>query len=202
MSNFFPTDPKKIRERLKRYERAFKEPHHDDGAGKRFMIGQLYMLMGDVEGAVKSYAWYRRSFPDDVPEAFNHLCWTLALLRSGNERDAKNKFREMVFANLYIVPMFLGQAPAQHGFKHYSNWSEAAYIQEGPTEEIFGLWTTTESAWLKNEWESPDLQIDIRKYIDLQTKLENTDGSDERGRVIAEAARVARGQHLRLVDAR
>jgi hypothetical protein len=72
--SFFPTDPNKIRERIKRYERAFREPNHDDGAGKRFIMGQLFMLMGDVEGALNSCAWYKKSFPDDVPEAFNHLC--------------------------------------------------------------------------------------------------------------------------------
>ena len=43
MSNFFPTDPKKIREHIKRYKHAFRERHHDDGAGKRFLLGQFYM---------------------------------------------------------------------------------------------------------------------------------------------------------------
>lgn len=200
MSTFFPTDPKKIRERIKRYERAFKEPHHDDGAGKRFLLGQLYMLMGDQPGAIKSYAWYKKTFPDDCTEPFNHLCWTLAILRSGDEKAAKAKFRELVFDSLYIVPIFFGETPANHGFRHYSNWAEAAYVLEGPKDELFALWSESESTWIKTQWQSPELQSDIAKYIELQRKLDNTSGPEARSAVMKEADRVARGQrHLSVV---
>lgn len=200
MSSFFPTDPKKLRERIKRYERAFKDPHHDDGAGKRFLLGQLYMLMGDLPGALKSYAWYKNTFPDDCCEPFNHLCWTLALLRSGDEKSAKAKLRELIFDNLYIVPLFLKEAPANHGFRHFSNWSEAAYILEGPKDELFSLWNESESSWLRNQWHASELQTDILKYIELQRKLDKSSGSEARSSIMQEAHRVARGHsHLRVV---
>ena len=50
--------------------------------GKRFLLGPLTLLMSDVPGALKSYEWYEKDLPDDVPEAFNHLCWVLTLLES------------------------------------------------------------------------------------------------------------------------
>ncbi len=202
MTAFFPTDPKKIRDRIKRYERAFKDPHHDDGAGKRFLLGPLYMLMGDLPGALKSYTWYKKTFPDDCCEAFNHLCWTLALLRSDDEKTAKAKLRELIFDNLYIVPIFFGEAPANHGFRHFSNWSEAAYILEGPKDELFALWNEAEASWLKAQWHSPELQVDLAKYIELQRKLDKTSGAEARSKIMKEADRVARGQnHLRVVKA-
>lgn len=200
MNTFFPTDPKKLRERIKRYERAFKEPHHDDGAGKRLLLGQLYMLAGDLPGALKSYAWYKKTFPDDTTEPFNHLCWTLAFLRSGDEKTAKTKLRELVFDNLYIVPIFFGETPTDHGSRHFSNWSEAAYILEGPKDELFALWSESEAKWLKTQWQSPELQADIRRYIELQRKLDKTSGPEARSQVMKDADRVARGQnHLRMV---
>jgi tetratricopeptide (TPR) repeat protein len=200
MSKYFPHDPKKIRERIKRYERAFKEPHHDDGAGKRLLLGQLYMLMGDLEGALKHYTWYQKKFPDEIPEPFNHFCWSLALLRSGDEKSARAKLRELIFDNLYLVPIFLGEEPKKFDMWHGSNWSEPAYVLEGPMEELFAIWSESERNWLKTEWSSRALQTDIAKYVDLQRTLSKTSGPEARRKVINESDRVARGQsHLSLV---
>jgi len=58
MADLFPTDPKRIRERIRRYERALKreleEGYGGDGYCKRYLLGPLYMLMGDVAGALAS----------------------------------------------------------------------------------------------------------------------------------------------------
>ena len=47
MANLFPTDPKRIRERIRRYERALKreleERYGGDGYGKRYLLGTLYV---------------------------------------------------------------------------------------------------------------------------------------------------------------
>ena len=55
-----PKDPKKINERIRRYERSLKKEKskygcYDDGAGKRYILGPLYLYLGNIEGAVKSY---------------------------------------------------------------------------------------------------------------------------------------------------
>jgi hypothetical protein len=196
--SIFPSEPKKIRERIKRYERAFSAPHHDDGAGKRFLLGPLYLLSGDTEGALNSYVWYKRTFPDDIPESFNHLCWILTLIRSDREAEARTKFREMLFDNLYVVPVFLGETPTPHPFRHFSNWSELSYVLEGPTE-LFDLWNADERVWLKTEWTNSKLQEDIRNYIAVQMELDQASGPDLRGKLIQKAAQIATGRHLRAV---
>ena len=196
MSSLFPTEPQKIRERIKRYERAFKTPHHDDGAGKRFLLGPLYVLLGDTDGALRSYAWYKQTFSEDIPESFNHLCWVLALIRGGHPDEAKLKFREMLFDNLYVVPLLLGENPNPHPFRHFSNWSELGYVQEGPTE-LFALWNDDELKWIRDQWSKPALQEDIRNYIAVQIEMEKTNGPEARGKLMKKADQIALGRRLR-----
>lgn len=50
-----PKDNKKIKAQIHRYERALKKELdeygcYDDGAGKRYMLGPLYLILGDVAG--------------------------------------------------------------------------------------------------------------------------------------------------------
>jgi hypothetical protein len=193
-STFFPSDPKKIRETIRRYERAFKKLHYDDGAGKRFLIGPLYLLMADVAGALRSYDWYKKTFPDDVPEAFNHLCWVLTLLKSEKPVEAKSKLRELIFENLYIVPVLLGDNPKQYPFRHGSNWRELSYVLEGPVKEIFSLWSDSERIWLKKEWQTPEIARDISRFIDLNYILDTQNGYDERRKTLKQITKIARGE--------
>jgi len=85
MADLFPTDPKHIRERIRRYERALKreleERYGGGGYGKRFLLGPLYMLMGDVNGALASFDWYEGAYPDDGGDPYQYLTWSLALFR-------------------------------------------------------------------------------------------------------------------------
>ncbi len=192
-NNFFPTDPKKIRDTIRRYERAFKGPHYDDGPGKRFLLGPLYLLMGDTPGALRSYEWYGKKFPDDVPEAFNHLCWVLTLLKSEKMDSAKTKLRELIFENLYAIPIFLGEKPKQYPFRHGSNWSELSYIVEGPCDEIFSLWNDSEKSWIRAEWENSSLKDDIANFIELHKVLDNTKSIEERGKILKQVWKISRG---------
>ncbi len=55
----FPEDPKKLRTRIRSYERKLEKEKEEfnycrDGSGKRYLLGPLYMLMGDIDGAIKS----------------------------------------------------------------------------------------------------------------------------------------------------
>ena len=58
-----PDDPKKIRARIRRYERKLQQEKtefgcYSDGAGKRYLLGPLYLLMGDLQGAIESFWWF------------------------------------------------------------------------------------------------------------------------------------------------
>jgi hypothetical protein len=54
LADLFPTDPRRIRDRIRRYERALQREldtgYGRDGYGKRYVLGPLYMLLGDVDG--------------------------------------------------------------------------------------------------------------------------------------------------------
>jgi hypothetical protein len=192
-NNFFPSDPKKIKASIRRYERALKIPNHDDGSGKRFLIGPLYLLMADIPGALGFYNWYEERFPDDTPEAFNHLCWVLTLLRSEKTILAKLKLRELIFDNLYIIPLLLGENPKQYPFRHRSNCSELSWIMDGPRGEIFSLLAESEISWFKSEWRNPLMISDIGNYVKLYNILDQTDSTEERGKILQQIKMVVTG---------
>ena len=191
---FFPSDPKKIRERIKRYERAFRSPHHDDGAGKRFLLGPLYLLLEDHAGALISYQWYETTFPDDIPEAFNHLCWVLALLRSGKQADAVVKFHELVFSNLYLIPILLDLPAPIYPFQHHSNLEERSYISSGPADELFKIVTEDEKKWIELKWKDPNLQEKIARFVAIGTRLSDLRPGPERSLLVSEKYEISRPQ--------
>lgn len=100
-----PKEPSKIRERIRRYQRKFREEKMrrgtiHDGAGKRHLLGPLFLLMDDLDGALGSFRWFEEEFPDDCGEPGQYLCWTLALYHSGNEGAAAHKLRQTMLMNV------------------------------------------------------------------------------------------------------
>jgi hypothetical protein len=115
MHDPYPTDSKRIRERIRRYERVFRQEQRQgligDGYGKRFLLGPLYMLLGDVQGALASFDWYERTFPDDGGEPYHYLTWALALWRGDEKLFAFDNLYQTMLLNVYFVPHLLGQKP-------------------------------------------------------------------------------------------
>lgn len=78
----FPTDPRKIKVWIKRYEDDLhkekkKYRYISDDSGKRYLIGPMYLLLGDISGAVRSFESFEKEFSDDIGESFHLLCWAL-----------------------------------------------------------------------------------------------------------------------------
>ena len=74
----FPKDPKKIRARIRRYERALRKEYErhgfiGDGFGKRYLLGPMYLIMGDLAGALRSFGWFEEVFPTMLVTRFT-LC--------------------------------------------------------------------------------------------------------------------------------
>ena len=116
-------DRKKIRSRLRRYERDLRKEKerfgaYNDGAGRRYRIGPHYLLLGDNDGAVESFQWFDSEFPDDSGEPGHFLCWSLALHRAGNEIAAARKLRQTMLSNLYLLPHLLGSPVAELDIWH------------------------------------------------------------------------------------
>ena len=136
MADLFPTDPRRIRDRLRRYERALQRELDTgdgrDGYGKRYVLGPLYMLLGDVDGALASFDWYVDAFPDDGGEPYQYLTWALALFRGGRRPEAVRTLCHTMLQNVYLVPFVLGHHPRRLDIWHGSNWEWPEYAAEIP----------------------------------------------------------------------
>ncbi len=119
-----------------------------DGAGKRFFLAPLYLIMGDLTGELRSFAWYAEQFPDDCPEPGHHMCWALVLHRAGDQNAASQKLGQAMLANLYLLPGLFEDEIERLDIWHGSNVAEPEYLDCLPTE-FFDIWTTNEREWVQ-----------------------------------------------------
>ena len=187
----FPKEPKKIRERIRRYERGLRQEAErfggiDDSAGKRYLLGPLYLLMGDLAGAVRSFEWFEQMFPDDAGEPFHSLCWTLALYRSGNIPQAMQKLRHTMLSNLYLIPHLLGEEQSELDIWHGSNVAMKDYLHYLPPE-FEALWDPPALQWAKETYESAGFRRVRSRYIEIYRQLKQERPGPRRSQLVNEA---------------
>jgi len=190
MADLFPTDPKRIRERIRRYERALKKEleagYGGDGYGKRFLLGPLYMLMGDVDGALASFDWYEDAYPDDGGDPYQYLTWALALFRGGGRQEAFSKLYQTMLENLYLVPYLLGQNPQRLDIWHGSNLGWIEYAVEVP-QELLNLWDDVALQWAREVSEHPTVVERVARYVAIHRELKNEPRGPRRSALVDEA---------------
>jgi hypothetical protein len=167
--NLFPQDHKKIRARIRRYERKLQQEQDQfgmisDGYGKRYLLGPLYLLMDDTEGALNHYRWFEKIFPDDSGYPMHLLCWMLALYRSGDREAATRKLRQTMLSNLYVIPHVLGLEQDELDIWHGSNIAEKAHLMDIPAD-VFAFWDEEALQWLDDTFHSPQLKRIRDRYI-------------------------------------
>ena len=183
--NYFPSDPKKIKVMIQRYKRQFAEEESQfgniwDRSGNRYLIGPLYMILGDNEKALASFQWFTEKFPDDVSYPEHHLCWTLCLGRAGQEAEAESKLIQTACQNLYLIPHLIGQDIDRLDIWHSSNYADKEYLDDIP-DEYWDLWTTEDIAWVQEFWQRDETKRTVAEYIELSHQLlDAPGGSDER----------------------
>ena len=187
----FPKEPKKIRERIRRYERGLRQEAErfggiDDSAGKRYLLGPLYLLMGDLAGAVRSFEWFEQMFPDDAGEPFHSLCWTLALYRSWNFPKAMQKLRHTMLSNLYLIPHLLGEEQSELDIWHGSNVAMKDYLHYLPPE-FEALWDPPALQWAKETYESAGFRRVRSRYIEIYRQLKQERPGPRRSQLVNEA---------------
>lgn len=171
----FPDEPLKIKERIRRYENSLRKEfkqfrYISDGYGKRYLIGPMYLLVGDTAGAVKYFEWYEQQFPDDIGEPFHWLCWALALYQSNDRANAARILRRAMLSNLYLLPGLLGIEQPVLELRHGSNWAEKEYVEQGPVE-LLRLWDEQALAWAKELYQSEGFQKVRERSIELLQRL-------------------------------
>jgi len=190
MAELFPTDPKHIRQRIRRYERALKRELEDgyggDGYGKRFLLGPLYMLTGDVDGALASFDWYQDVYPDDGGEPYQYLTWALALFRGGRRQEAFNKLYQTMLENLYLVPFLLGRHPQPLDIWHGSNCEWIEYANAVP-QELLDLWDDVALQWARDVSEHPVVVEKVARYVAIHRDLKSEPRGPRRTALVNEA---------------
>ena len=190
MADLFPSDPKRIRERIRRYERALRREleagYGGDGYGKRFLLGPLYMLMGDVDGALASFDWYEGAYPDDGGEPNQYLTWALALLRGGRRQEAFNKLYQTMLENLYLVPFLLGRGPQRLDIWHGSNLAWIEYAVEVP-QDLLNLWDDVALRWAREVSEHPAVVERVGRYVAIHRELKREPSGPRRSALVDEA---------------
>ena len=189
-----PTEPRKIKQRIRRYERAFAKElqQYDmisDGSGKRYLLAPLYLMLNDVEGAYKFFEWFEKTFPDDVGEPLQYLCWTITLLRKDNINAASNKLIETMFKNLYLIPHMLGINPERLDIWHGSNYEDITYLGYLPPVTM-KLCTEEELDWINGQYNSKKFTAIRKRYIDIHQQLKTEPRGPKRTELVEQASRL------------
>ena len=187
----FPKEPKKIRAQITRYERELRKERDrfgyiGDGYGKRYLLGPLYLLMGDVAGAVKSFEWFEQTFPDDVGEPVHFLCWTLALHRSGDAAQAAQRLRQTMLSNVYLIPHLLGREQDELDIWHGTNYEQKGFLEYVPPE-IWALWDGPALRWAEKTYDSPEFGRIRARYIEIHEQLKSEPRGPRRSALVSEA---------------
>ena len=190
----YPQEPKKIRERINRYERKLRKEYEkfgsiSDGYGKRYLLGPLYLILGDLTGAIRSFEWFEHMFPDDIGEPFHYLCWTLALYRSGDMAGASLKLRQTMLSNLYLIPHLLGLAQDRLNIWHGSNIVEKDYLEYAPPE-IWELWDKPALQWAKETYDGLEFCRVRARYIEIYEQLGSEPPGPKRSQLVDEAYKI------------
>ena len=159
---------------------------YDDGAGKRYFVGPLYLLLGDLDGAMKSFAWYEREFPDDSGEAGHFLCWSLALFRSGDTAKAADTLRRAMFADRYVLPKLLGLKADEVGIKRADPGGVSRMYVEGIPEAYYSLWSPEERAWASTRFSSSAWADMRNRFFEFEKLLETEPRGSRRKALVDE----------------
>jgi len=192
----------KIKATIARYKRSmnreWKEHHFiSDGAGKRFLIGPLYLRIDDIEGALEHYQWFEKTFGDDSGEPFHRVGWALTLHRSGFDHGAERMLLIAMLKNLYMFPVLFGEDPAEIDGWYGSNWEDLDYITDAP-KWMLNLWTMEELEWAKGIYNG-EQAVKIRdRYIVINQFLELERPGEKRSLLVEESMKLERGDYSSL----
>lgn len=186
--SIFPKTKDKIKLRIKQYEQVLKNEKKEfgyinDGSGKRYLLGILYLLSGDNDGSLKHFEWFEKEFSDDIGEPGQYIGWVLALFRAGKYKEARNKLLQTILMNLYIVPRLVGIEQEELDIWYGSNMEEKSYIEYLPPE-IFEIWNIEEKRWALEIYNSEPVQNIKSRYIGLSFELKDTHDIEDRKRIL------------------
>ena len=179
---------KMFRDRAMRLKRALMNEQRkfgfiDDGAGKRYLIGPLFVLAGELKKAIDFYAWYERTCAEDSGEPLHYLFWTLALHRTGDLEKSNAKLLETMLQNVYLLPTLLGITPAPYDIWHSSNRQDPSY-PPGIPEEFIPELSEEERSWIKEQLGSFRFRRVLEEYVATYGALKSERNFERRRHIL------------------
>jgi hypothetical protein len=173
-------EPKKIKERIKLYERRLLHRNLKVGPRAKYMIGPYYLMLNDTSGALKHFEWLERQYPDLPQEPFQGLCWVLTLIRVKQFKKAIFRLKELHLTNVYLIPNLIHVKCRQVNIKHLNMpWSTIEYLKSGPLF-LLELWREEELKWLKDTWLCAEFQDLVESQLQIDQYLLKTKDPEER----------------------
>lgn len=179
---------KRFRDRANRLSRALlsekrRSGYLSDGSGRRYRIGPLYALAGDLVRALEHYEWFEKHCSGDVGEPFHYLWWALTLYRVGDRENANARLLETMVRNLYLLPHLVGSRLARQDMWHSSNWDEPEYVSE-VSKEFLPQLSDDERLWIREQIESPLFKRVKDEYVSTHHALLGEDDIGKRTAIL------------------
>jgi hypothetical protein len=184
----FPKTERGLRSRINSYKEAMRRERrkfgcYDDGYGRRYIIFWFYLVLGDVKGGNAYLRWFEKTFEDDGGEPIQKLCAAILLHRSGKEKKAKYYLADLMLSNLHAIPKVLGRESEQYQFRCSSNFEQAEYLEEMPSEVLAAI-TDLDKEWMRQLYDSLEFRRYKKQYIDIHTDLDRTEGVEKRSPLV------------------
>ena len=133
----FPDTEKKLKSRISSYKSALNKEKKiygsiNDGAGKRYLLFTLYVVLNDLKKYEEYFEWYKIDFDDDFGEPIQKLCWAVSLYRMKHQGEAKYMLADLILSNLYMIPQILGQNIKEYDIWHSSSDGFMDYFDYTP----------------------------------------------------------------------
>lgn len=189
----WPTSPSAIRARISSYRRILRQEAavpggFGDGYGKRYWLFYLYFLLRDDDAARAYIDWYRATFPNDIGDAGQFVCWALILHRLGREDEAIYRFVQAIDEKLPVVADLVDDLHAPYGI-----WGEELWEMYRVDADIRRAMSDEERAWLSSTWKSTavvamrERRIADGRAFAAATTREQREALSKEGRTLVEA---------------
>ena len=142
----------------------------DDHMGARFYLPLFLLLAGEEESASSFFRHYAKSYPDDIPNAWLSFAWALVLCLEGDDQGARRKYREGMFANIYIGPRLLGERTPPEDIYHPTDRDEPQSAAEF-AGAFGGLWEREAQALRVLREAHEEASAALRELVERRTRM-------------------------------
>jgi hypothetical protein len=159
-----------------------------DNGGVRYIIPELYVRLGDYKGALTSFRWFEREFPDDSGFPFFDLLWTFTYFKNNREKDAIRLAYKTAFSNIYMIDLLCKNTITDNGG---SGAGDIDYAKE-VIEWVEKLLSKDFKEWICRLNKTEEFKANMNKFISIQKLIDDESLSESRSDLIDESEKLER----------